>query len=119
MSALCEQIEREAGKIDVLVNNAGIVKDSLFASMSYEDFTQVIETNMFSIFRLTKDALMLLRAAENPAIINVASIAALIPQRRPGELQRVKRGDPRLHPHAGSRNGTLGRARQRGRTGND
>lgn len=34
---------------------------------------------MFSIFRLTKDALMLLRAAENPAIINVASIAALIP----------------------------------------
>lgn len=47
--------------------------------MSYEDFTQVIETNMFSIFRLTKDALMLLRAAENPAIINVASIAALIP----------------------------------------
>ena len=79
VSALCEQIEREAGKIDVLVNNAGIVKDSLFASMSYEDFTQVIETNMFSIFRLTKDALMLLRAAENPAIINVASIAALIP----------------------------------------
>ncbi len=54
VSALCEQIEREAGKIDVLVNNAGIVKDSLFASMSYEDFTQVIETNMFSIFRLTK-----------------------------------------------------------------
>ncbi len=40
---------------------------------------RVIETNMFSIFRLTKDALMLLRAAENPAIINVASIAALIP----------------------------------------
>ncbi|HAU9221745.1 TPA: SDR family oxidoreductase [Escherichia coli] len=79
VSALCEQIERQAGKIDVLVNNAGIVKDSLFASMSYEDFTQVIETNMFSIFRLTKDALMLLRAAENPAIINVASIAALIP----------------------------------------
>ena len=79
VTALCKKIQCEAGKIDVLVNNAGIVKDNLFASMSYEDFTHVIETNMFSIFRLTKEALMLLRAAEQPAIINVASIAALIP----------------------------------------
>ncbi|MFV2133313.1 SDR family oxidoreductase, partial [Escherichia coli] len=58
VSALGEQIERQAGKIDLLVNNAGIVKVSLFASMSYVDFTQDIETNMFSMFRRTKDALM-------------------------------------------------------------
>lgn len=79
VTALCDHLGHVAGKIDVLVNNAGIVKDSLFASMSFEDFSQVIDTNMFSIFRLTKEALMLLRAAESPAIINVASIAAIIP----------------------------------------
>jgi 3-oxoacyl-[acyl-carrier protein] reductase len=79
VTALCDQLSSVARKIDVLVNNAGIVKDSLFAAMSFEDFSQVIDTNIYSIFRLTKEALMLLRAADCPTIINVASIAAIIP----------------------------------------
>ncbi|MGL5601095.1 MAG: SDR family oxidoreductase [Silvania sp.] len=79
IAALCEWLSREAGKVDVLVNNAGIVKDNLFAVMSEDDFSAVIDTNVLSVFRLTKAALMLLRAAESPAIINVASIAALVP----------------------------------------
>lgn len=77
--ALCTRLASEAGKIDVLVNNAGIVKDSLFAAMSAEDFSSVIDTNLLGVFRLTKEVLMLLRSAENPAVVNVASIAALIP----------------------------------------
>lgn len=79
VAALCERLNREAGRLDVLVNNAGIVKDSLFASMSIDDFSSVIDTNLLNLFRLTKEALMLLRSAESPAIINVASIAALVP----------------------------------------
>ncbi|MBF7978701.1 SDR family NAD(P)-dependent oxidoreductase [Rahnella laticis] len=79
VSGLCQRLAQEAKHIDVLVNNAGIVKDSLFAAMSFEDFSTVIDTNLLSVFRLTKELLLLLRAAENPAIVNVASIAALIP----------------------------------------
>ncbi|QJT78938.1 3-oxoacyl-ACP reductase [Kosakonia sp. MUSA4] len=79
VAALCSHLAEVAGKIDVLVNNAGIVKDSLFASMSFEDFSQVMDTNMLSVFRLIKAALTLLRSAQSPAIINVASIAAIIP----------------------------------------
>ncbi|MFD1803078.1 SDR family oxidoreductase [Mixta tenebrionis] len=76
---LCAFLAESAGKIDVLVNNAGIVKDSLFAAMSIDDFSTVIDTNLLTIFRLTKEALMLLRSAESPVIVNVASIAAIIP----------------------------------------
>lgn len=79
VTALCHHLSEDAGKIDVLVNNAGIVKDALFASMSFEDFSQVVETNLFSIFRLTKEAMSLLRSSESPAIVNVSSIAAIVP----------------------------------------
>lgn len=47
--------------------------------MSSEDFQSVINTNLMSLFRLTKEALMLLRSASDPTIINVASIAAIVP----------------------------------------
>jgi 3-oxoacyl-[acyl-carrier protein] reductase len=79
VSALCTRLTNETGRIDVLINNAGIVKDSLFAAMSFDDFNSVIDTNLLGVFRLTKETLMLLRSAENPAVINVASIAAIIP----------------------------------------
>ncbi|MBE5250662.1 SDR family oxidoreductase [Mixta sp. Marseille-Q2057] len=79
VAALCAHLTEATGKLDVLVNNAWIVKDNLFTSMSFEDFSQVVDTNLFSVFRLTKEALMLLRSAESPAIVNVASIAAIIP----------------------------------------
>lgn len=66
-------------QLDVLVNNAGIVKDNLFSSMSFDDFNTVIQINMLSAFHLTKEMLKLLRSAEGATIINVASIAGVIP----------------------------------------
>lgn len=76
---LCQYLAEHAQKLDVLVNNAGIVRDSLFAAMSLDDFTTVIDTNLLSTFMLTKEALMLLRSADSATIVNVASIAAIIP----------------------------------------
>lgn len=79
ISSVCAHLSTIAGRLDVLVNNAGIVRDSLFASMTVDDFSSVINTNLLSLFMLTKEALMLLRSAETPTIINVASIAAIVP----------------------------------------
>ena len=46
-------IER-SGKINVLVNNAGITKDNLVLRLSEEDFDHVLNTNLKSVFHLTK-----------------------------------------------------------------
>lgn len=79
VSGMCEKLTQAVPCIDVLINNAGIVKDSLFATMGVEDFSTVMDTNMRSTFMLTKEALRLLRGSDSAAVVNVASIAAIIP----------------------------------------
>ena len=55
----CEQLVKQAiekfGKIDVLVNNAGITKDNLLARMKEEEFDKVIEVNLKGTFNMTKN----------------------------------------------------------------
>ncbi|MDF7761106.1 SDR family NAD(P)-dependent oxidoreductase [Kosakonia cowanii] len=78
VSELVIYLNNAISRLDVLINNAGIVKDNLFSSMSFEDFNVVIETNMLSTFQLTKAMLKFLRGAEGATIVNVASIAGII-----------------------------------------
>mgnify|MGYP001585930757 CR=1 FL=1 len=59
-------------KIDILVNNAGIVKDRTLKNMTQEEWHSVIDTNLSSIFNVTKQALPLM--GENGRIINISSI---------------------------------------------
>lgn len=79
LSDLIIYLSSAISQLDILINNAGVVKDNLFSAISFEDFNMVIETNMLSTFNLTKAMLKFLRSAENATIINVASIAAIIP----------------------------------------
>lgn len=79
VAAFITRLTNEAGKVDVLVNNADVVNDNLFACMSFDDFSSVIDSNIFNTFRLTKAVLALLRSTDNASIINVASIAAIAP----------------------------------------
>jgi 3-oxoacyl-[acyl-carrier protein] reductase len=51
---LVEDVINDFGKIDILVNNAGIKKDNLLMRMDKEDFDSVINTNLSSVFNLTK-----------------------------------------------------------------
>ena len=51
---LVEEVLEDFGNLDILVNNAGITKDNLLMRMSEEDFDQVIEINLKSIFNMTK-----------------------------------------------------------------
>jgi 3-oxoacyl-[acyl-carrier protein] reductase len=65
------------GKIDVLVNNAGITRDNLLIRMKDEEWDQVLSINLTSIFRLTRLVLRPMMKARHGRIINIASVVGL------------------------------------------
>jgi 3-oxoacyl-[acyl-carrier protein] reductase len=75
-----DQVRQQAGRIDLLVNNAGINKDGLALMMSVEEFRSVIETNLVSAFLISQLVGRLMVRQRGGAIVNVSSIAARRPQ---------------------------------------
>ena len=65
------------GVLHVLINNAGKSRDNLFSQMSSDEFEDVVRTNLFGAFHMSRSALKLLRAAKNAAVINISSIAGI------------------------------------------
>ncbi len=69
-----ERARREAGEIDILVNNAGITRDCTFRKMSNEQWHQVIETNLNSLFHVTKQVIDGMLDRGWGRIINISSV---------------------------------------------
>ncbi len=75
---LINSIVKEFGKIDVIVNNAGITKDNLLMKMTEEQWDTVIDTNLKSVFNVTKHAIpTLIRQKSGTSIINITSIVGI------------------------------------------
>ena len=74
---IMETIEH-AGKIDILINNAGITKDTLLMRMTDEQFEDVINTNLRSCFKMCRAAIMPMMKNRYGRIINMASIIGVI-----------------------------------------
>lgn len=75
--ALVNTVIEKMGKIDILVNNAGITKDTLMLRMSEEQWDQVIEVNLKSVFNLTKHALKPMMKQRSGSIINMSSVVGV------------------------------------------
>ncbi|MCH2082173.1 MAG: 3-oxoacyl-[acyl-carrier-protein] reductase [Saprospiraceae bacterium] len=74
---LVKAVLEDFGKIDVLVNNAGITRDTLMLRMTEEQWDQVIQTNLKSIFNLTKHVLRPMMKNRGGSIINMSSIVGM------------------------------------------
>ena len=79
--AVKEMIERcleSFGKLDVLVNNAGITRDNLLMRMKSEEWDDVINTNLTGVFRLSKACLRGMMKAKRGRIISIASVIGIM-----------------------------------------
>lgn len=74
ISSLTDQAQDIMGQIDILVNNAGITKDNLFMRMSEDDWNEVININLNSIFKLTKQLIKGMIKRRYGRIINITSV---------------------------------------------
>jgi len=69
-----DKVKAEVGEIDVLINNAGITRDIVFRKMSREDWTAVIDTNLTSLFNVTKQVIEGMVERGWGRIINISSV---------------------------------------------
>jgi 3-oxoacyl-[acyl-carrier protein] reductase len=74
---LIAEVLKEFGQIDVLVNNAGITRDNLLMRMSEQQWDDVMETNLKSIFNFTKNIMRPMLKARKGSIINITSIVGV------------------------------------------
>jgi len=75
--ALVDQVLETFGTIDVLVNNAGITRDTLLMRMTEEQWDEVINTNLKSAFNLTKAVQKPMLKARSGSIINMSSVVGV------------------------------------------
>jgi len=74
---LVDQVIEDFGALDILINNAGITKDNLLMRMSEEDFDQVIEVNLKSIFNMTKAVQRTFLKQRHGSLIHMSSVVGV------------------------------------------
>jgi 3-oxoacyl-[acyl-carrier protein] reductase len=72
------RLAREAGRVDILINNAGIAKPQPLEEITESDWDEVVDTNLKSCFLLTQAVLPAMRAQRWGRIVNLSSVAAQV-----------------------------------------
>ena len=78
----CESMVKETiekfGKIDILINNAGITKDGLIMRMKKEDFEAVLDVNLTGTFNVTRNVIPYMLKQKSGRIINLSSVVGIV-----------------------------------------
>ena len=77
-TAMVDAVVKEFGRVDVLVNNAGITRDGLLMRMKEEDWDAVITTNLKGVFNCTKAAIKYMMKQKSGNIVNISSIVGVM-----------------------------------------
>ena len=77
VKGLIETVVAEHQRLDILVNNAGITKDNLFIRMKEEEWNDVIDTNLNSLFYICQSAVKVMSKQKSGALINMTSVVGL------------------------------------------
>src|SRR3546814_17439047 len=72
--AMVREVEKQLGPVDILVNNAGITRDGTFHKMSAQQWQEVINTNLNSVFNVTRPVIEGMRERKWGRIIQISSI---------------------------------------------
>jgi len=78
VNAFLTAVEKEHGAVSILVNNAGITRDNLLLRMKDEEWDEIINTNLSSVYRMAKGVLRGMMKARGGRIINIASVVGLV-----------------------------------------
>lgn len=76
--ALVTEVVQDFGQLDVLINNAGVTKDTLLMRMTEEQWDDVLRINLKSVFNMTKAATKPMMRAKKGSIINITSVVGLM-----------------------------------------
>jgi len=90
--AFVAEVKGKLGRIDVLVNNAGVTRDGLLMTMKEEDWDAVIRTNLYGVYHMTRAAAVTMMKAKKGSILNIASVSGLVGIRGQANYAAAKAG---------------------------
>lgn len=87
-----EQVKKDFGRLDILINNAGIINDKALMLMEQKDWQEVIETNLIGVFNVTRASIVTFLKQKSGNIVNISSVSGITGTSRQTNYSASKAG---------------------------